>query len=157
MKALLSRKGIIITVAVMVLVTVLISSVAVFLSSPYCALIGVGMDIRRDGIGGLRPHLVGAALYDFDAIEELAEDEVVSAIIALFGRDDYMRLVKSRLPELSWSLKDAEWEKDKATVTVGFKYDGEFTGVVSVIMNKEGREWMITSFELSEFELKNDR
>ncbi|MBQ8696098.1 MAG: hypothetical protein IJ519_00090 [Clostridia bacterium] len=156
MRALLSRRWVRATLVVLILFAVLAAVlIPLFLGSPYYALLQVSSDIREEGISGLRGHLSAEALSDFDAIETLTEDEVVGAIIALFGKDDYMRLVKAHLPDLTWSFSGVTRRGDHASVILDFRYVERFNGRLELTMERQDR-WLITRFDILELQ-ENDR
>lgn len=154
MRSFLPRgKARIIIPIVLVLAILLGVGVILFLGSPEYALIRVALDIDRSGIAGVRPHLTGEALRDFDAIEAITEDELVSAIIALFGQDDYMRLIKAHLPDMTWSLEGITKGEGTAEVLIAFEYRESFDGVLALTVSKPEGEWKISAFSISDINI----
>lgn len=151
MRSFLPRgKARIVIAVVLVLAILLDVGTVIFLGSPEYALIRIALDIDRSGIAGVRPHLTGDALRDFDAVEAISEDALVSAVIALFSRDDYMRLMKAHLPDMTWSLEGIAREDGAAKVRLGFDYRESFSGVLALTMGKTDGEWKITAFGISD-------
>lgn len=132
-----------------------IVGVSVFRSPEY-ALLQISKDIKESGMDGLTPHLTGDAKAAVDSITAIAENNVVGAIISLFGGEDSTDSLMSNLKEIDWSLDDVLKGKDKADVRVGFNYKDEFAGTIDINMIREDGEWKISgvgnpSFDKVEF------
>ena len=119
-----------------------------FLSSAKFALVKTGIDLKRDGIEGLRAHLSGEALSTFDAIDTLTRDEKVSAFLALFSPTDSLRILKTYLPDLKWEVLGMSESENDATVTLAFVYKDIFYGELEAIMTKTSGVWYIDSFRI---------
>lgn len=142
-----TKKGAVIALCItlVLIIGVVVSS---FLSSAKFALVRTGIDLKKDGIDGLRPHLSGDALSTFDAIDTLTKDEKVGAILALFTPTDSLRILKTYLPDLKWKVLGMSESEVDATVTLAFVYKDVFYGELDVIMNKTADRWYIDNFKL---------
>ena len=142
------KKRIVIISVILTVAIILGILAAVFFTSAEFALLCIAGDIKKSGVEGLRPHLTGDALRDFNAIEAIAEDELVSAMLSLFNKDDYAGTMKSHLPDIEWEILEIEKSQGKAYVTLSFNYRDQFTGDIGINVTKTDGKWMISNFDI---------
>lgn len=146
---------------IILLVTVLLFGGIVFgagvyiVRTPQYAMAKIMQDVSRSGMDGLRPHLTQSAQETVDKVTAVAENNLVGAILDLFGQTDYAGVIKSELQSIDWQVEDILTGADNASVVLHFDYDGRLTGRIDITLVREGNEWKISGLTYPQFETIN--
>lgn len=142
-----------ITAVCLLLAAAILAGIALplFLASPEYALIRIALDIKASGVDGVREHMTDKARMLFDTAVAVSEQEYVAAVIDLFNKDDYMRVMKAHLPDLEWKPDRIRKDGTKTHVILSFVYKDDYEGKADIILVKEDGEWKIGEFAIPEF------
>ncbi len=148
------KKGIVITVAVVLLAALIIGGIAVA-GSPEVALLNIAKDVKESGVDGLLPHLTDGAEKTISSIVAVSENKIVGMLMSLLGDSDYTGVLKNNLKDVEWEINDILKGKDKAEVVLDFDYEGKLCGTVEINMIRKDGEWRISGIDLPKFEKIN--
>ena len=123
--------------------------------TPEYALKKIGDDVKLSGIDGLYPHLTGKARETVDSVSSVMDNDILGAIIGLIGQSDYVSVLKSKIQEIQWGVKEVLKNSKNASVILTFNYEEKLTGTVTLSMVKEEGSWKIDGIELPKFENVN--
>lgn len=141
---------------VIVLVLLILCAGACFgvymLKSPQYALYKISKDVKDFGAEGLNPHLTGDAKATVEKINTLAESEFLGSILTIFGKENYVSIIKSDLKEVEWTINSISKSDKTADVSLGFDYKDELTGTIDIDMTYTDGEWKISAITMPEFD-----
>ncbi len=138
------KKTIVILIVVL-LVLALAAGVAamLFLNSPQYAMIQILKDVKADGLDGLELHLTGDAAALIEKVTAITENPVLSTIMSLFVKGEYLDVLKSELQNVTWNVEDVMKSSKRAQVMLSFNYQDEITGTINVSMIRTEGSWKI--------------
>lgn len=119
-----------------------------FVQTPEYALMKMYKDIKESGFDGLRPHLTEEAQETFDAVSAITDNKLVSSIIGLFDKNDYISILKSEIQTVQWDVEDILKSSDDADVILAFNYDDRLIGTIEISMVRSENGWKIDGLEL---------
>lgn len=122
---------------------------------PEYALSVMARDVAEFGLEGLRPHLTEEACKKLDTVTSLVDNKLVGSLMGLFGKEDYTELLRTKLQQIRWSLKEITRDGDRAEVILSFHYEDRLTGTVAFSMVYGDDGWKIDSLELPKFDEVN--
>lgn len=141
---------------VIVLVLLILCAGACFgvymFKSPQYALYKISRDIKDFGVEGLNPHLTGEAQTTVEKVSSIAESELLGSILSIFGKENYVSIIKSDLKEVEWTVNSISRSDKTADVSLGFDYKDELTGTMDIDMIYSDGEWKISAITMPEFD-----
>ena len=121
-------------------------------NSPEFALMRIAQDVKESGIDGLDPHLTQDAKKVVDTISAVTENELITSVIGLLNKNDYIGIMKSELRNIQWDVEDVLKSSDRASVLLSFNYTDKLVGTINVSMVREAGAWKINNLEWPKFE-----
>ena len=112
-------------------------------------------DVGTSGMDGLYPHLTGKAKTTMEAVSAVADNRIVSTLAGFIGQSEYVGILKSKMQEIQWSVRDVLKSKENVSVILSFNYEDKLVGTMELSMLKEGGEWKISGVDFPEFEKIN--
>jgi len=147
------KKALMIIGSIIVVFAIIITCVGFyFIQTPEYALMKISKDIKESGIDGLRPHLTEDAQETFDTVSAIADNKLVSSIMGLFDKNDYISILKSEIKTVQWNVEDIMKSSDNATVILAFNYDDHLIGTIEISMVRSEDGWKIDGLELPKFD-----
>ena len=147
------KKAVLITTSIVALIAIIIACVGVYIvNTPEYALKKMIDDVNDSGIDGLYPYLTEDARETVDAVTSIAENDIFSFIMNITGKGNYANVLKSKIQETQWGVKDVLRGKDNATVILSFDYDDKLVGTIKLYMCKEDGSWKIDKLSFPEFD-----
>lgn len=122
------------------------------LHSPEYALLMTGMDIRAQGIEGLKPHLTDEGQAALDSLTALSDNGLAAAALSLLGGREAIEKLKTELASVRWDLRDMLKGRDQSRAILHFSYRDKVTGTLTVSMVRESGGWKISGIDFPDFE-----
>lgn len=147
------KKALIIIGSIFAVFAIIITCIGFyFIQTPEYALMKICKDIKASGIDGLRPHLTEDAQKAVDTVSAITDNKLVSSIIGLFDKNDYISILKSEIQAVQWDVKDIMKSSDNAAVILAFNYDNRLIGTIEISMVHSTDGWKIDGLELPKLE-----
>ena len=147
------KKALIIIGSIIAVFAIIITCVGFyFVQTPEYALMKMYKDIKESGIDGLRPHLTEEAQETFDTVSAITDNKLVSSIIGLFDKNDYVSILKSEIKTVQWDVEDILKSSNNAAVILAFNYDDRLIGTIEVSVVRSEDGWKIDGLELPKFD-----
>ena len=138
------KKTIVILIVVLLVLALAAGAAAMlFLNSPQYAMIQILKDVKADGLDGLELHLTGDAAALMEKVTAITENPVLSTILSLFVKGEYLDVLKSELQNVTWNVEDVMKSSKRAQVMLSFNYQDEITGTINVSMIRTEGSWKI--------------
>ena len=142
---------IIISIILAVLLIGLICFQIYFINSPAYALMQIRDDVKKSGLEGLHPHLMGDALETYENILAIKDNKVLGLLALVLSQTEYVRDISNNLDSVKFSLEKLERNGDHATVTLKFQYEDRLEGTVDLAMVDTDDGWKINELEWPNF------
>lgn len=141
---------------VLIIIVVLAVGISVFFmtrdtSSPEKTLHQISNDVKELGIDGLMPYLTEETKEKVSKITNVTDNKLVSTVLTLLDRTEFVGVLKSNLKEVEWKLGNIEKNKSSADVTLEFNYIDLVQGTINIKMLKENGEWKISGIDMPKF------
>lgn len=150
------KKTLLITISFVVLIATTIISIGVYITNtPEYALKKMLDDVEASGMDGLYPHLTSEARATIDAVSSVVDNNIFNTVVSFISQNEYMRVLKSEIREIQWSVSDVLKSKGNASVILSFNYDDKLVGTIELSMIREDGEWKINGLEFPEFDKIN--
>ena len=134
---------VILIIALLVLALAVGAAAMLFLTSPQYAMIQILKDVNAGGMDGLKPHLTGDAAALMEKVTTITENPLLSKVMGLFVKSEYLDVLKSELQNVTWNVEDVMKSSKRAQVMLSFNYQDEITGTINVSMIRTEDGWKI--------------
>lgn len=147
------KKVLLIICAVVLFLAVVATSAYFYIvNSPEYALKGIMEDVTSAGMDGLTPHLTSEVQTKINSVTTVTDNKLVSALIKVIGKSDYIDALKTELQSVNWTLEEVLKNRNRAAVFLSFDYQGKITGTLEIHMTRENGEWKISGLNIPEFD-----
>ena len=147
------KKIFIVSISVVIIIAIVVGGYFLYkTSTPEYALAVTIKDVKMSGMNGLKEHLSSNAIEKVETIESWTDKSGASGILSMITQDSAVSFLKSKMPEVDWTVEDILKGKKQADVVIGFDYKGSIIGSIKVTMIKEKGEWKIDSLSLPQFD-----
>ena len=140
MKRIVIVFGIILTVAMVV-----IGALFYIKSTPEYALAKIVEQVREDGFEAVENNLTEETYAKIEPIISISKSNIVNSIVSLFTDDNYTNILVEKAKEINWTVGDIIKNQRKASVTIGFDYDGKLQGTIDLELLKINKKWKINN------------
>jgi len=139
------KKTIIIIGVLLIIVAIAIGICNHIRSSPEYALAKIVEQVKEDGFEAIENNLTEEAYAKIEPVINIAKSNVVNSIVSLFTDDNYTNILVEKAKEINWSVGDIIKNQRKASVTIGFDYDGKLQGTIDLELLKINKKWEINN------------
>lgn len=120
--------------------------------SPEYALNNVIVDMREEGVDGLKKHLTANALKTVEGFEKISGIPEVSILTTTLLGDNAVSILLSKLSDLEWTIKDVMKGSETSKAILAFSYEDKMDGTIELTMIKEEDKWKIDKLGMPKFE-----
>ena len=123
--------------------------------SPEYVLGKAFLDMKKNGLDGLKPYLTASALKKIELIQTVSSGMgMFSKISPNSGEDTNAptKFLLEKLSECEWSIKDLLKGSTGTKAVIGFNYEDRLVGTIDLSMIKEDKEWRIDNLSLPHFD-----
>ena len=130
---------------VFVMITVTISVFLYIRSTPEYALVKIVEQVKKDGFEAVENNLTDEAYSKIEPIISISKNNIINSIVSLFTDDNYTNILVEKAKDIKWSVGDIIKNQRKASVTIGFDYDGKLQGTIDLELLKINKKWKINN------------
>ena len=123
--------------------------------SPEYALNNVLVDMREDGLVGLKKHLTSNALKTVEGFEKITGRPEVSLLTSTLLGGNAVSILLGKLGDCEWTIREVMKGDTTTKAIVGFSYEDSMVGMagtVEMTMIKEDSIWKIDRLAMPKFE-----
>ena len=137
---------ILIIAASIVVVAGLVTMSVIALKSPEAALAEIAIDVKNEGISGLKDHMSDSLLSRLHLDSDDSESPLITMVKEYLEKVNYFGIPEMAKEKTKWELGEIKEDGDDVRVTFNFNYDNKLTGKIKFKMSQEDGEWKISSF-----------
>ena len=130
---------------VFVMITVTISVFLYVRSTPEYALVKIVEQVKKDDFEAVENNLTDEVYSKIEPIISISKNNIINSIVSLFTDDNYTNILVEKAIEIEWSVGDIIKNKRKASVTIGFDYEGKLQGTIDLELVKVEKKWKINN------------
>ena len=152
------KKAIIIIGILLIIVAIAIGIFNHIRSSPEYALAKIVEQVREEGFEAVESNLTEEAYAKIEPIISISKSNIVNSIVSLFTDDNYTNILVEKAKDIKWSVGDIIKNRRKASVTIGFDYEGKLKGTIDLELIKTNKKWKINNLynlQIDKIELIN--